>query len=159
MQLGGLIMTSNGMSTQAKTKVVAKHSGIEELEAAMLNFPDKMEAPIYHFHGPGVYIREMHIPKGALILGHEHKHDHLCVMLRGKLALLSKTAPPEIIEGPYMFVASSGRKLAFALKDTVFQNIHPTDSTNLKEIEKQFITKSDTFLEYEQLQASITEGD
>jgi len=76
------------------------------------------------------------------------------MLLRGKLAML---VDDEIIilEAPYIYTAPPGRKMWYAIEDSSFLNILPTEETDLLKIEEQFVEKSDTYLEHEELSAKF----
>jgi hypothetical protein len=50
-----------------KPTAIAKHEGIEQVEAAMLNLP-QADCPLVHRFGPGLYIRESDIEGQGLFL-------------------------------------------------------------------------------------------
>jgi hypothetical protein len=116
---------------------------LEAIEAAMLDEP-QIDIPVQHHFGPGIYIREMFAPAGALILGHAHKCDHMNIMLQGKMAIVVD-GEAKVIEAPYIFTGGPGRKIAYVIEDVVFQNVYATTETDLDAIEAQFIDKSATW--------------
>lgn len=118
---------------------------IASIEQAMLKAP-QVECPITHHFGGGIYLREMFAPAGTLLLGHEHKGDHMCVLLKGSMRIFGDGIPCEIT-APMIFMARAGRKFALTLEDTVFANIHPTEETDPAKCEELFVTKSDAYLE------------
>ena len=61
---------------------------VEALESHMLEHP-QVDCPVVHHFGPGIYVREVHLPKGALALGHAQRYEHLNIMLQGKVAMPS----------------------------------------------------------------------
>lgn len=91
--------------------------------------------PVIHRFGPGIYIRECFIPKGTLIVGHVHKHDHMNIMLQGKMIFFKEDGSKTQVEAPLCFVSPPGRKSALALEDTVWQNIYATNETDIATLE------------------------
>jgi hypothetical protein len=127
-----------------------KHSvTLDQIEATMLEFP-QVECPVSHHFGPGIYIREVVFPAGIFVIGHAHKQAHTCVMPKGKMAIITG-GDASVIEGPMIFTGQPGRKLAYVMEETVFQNIFATDETNLKALEDMFIEKSPAWLEHHML--------
>jgi hypothetical protein len=93
------------------------------------------ELPLTHSFSDGIYTREIFIKKGLFAIGKIHKSDHTFFLMRGKLLLCTEDGVKEI-EAPYYGNASAGTKrVAIALEDTVFVNVHPNPN-NIKEIEK-----------------------
>ena len=101
------------------TEVISSQR-MEELESAMLERP-QVECPITHHFLSGVYVREMFVPAGSLILGHEHKAHHGCLLLKGTIRQLSEDGEPvKELHAPLIFLAPPGRKLGFAVTDKGF---------------------------------------
>ena len=133
------------MSTLAEASREDDALKIERLEGAMLALP-QVDCPIDHFFASGVYVRQMTAPAGTLIVGHEHKTEHVCILLKGSMTI----ATPEgvkTVSAPLTFIATPGRKVAIVLEDIVFQNIHATNETDLDKIEAQLVVKSDAYNE------------
>ena len=103
----------------------------------------KQDCPIKHYFSPGIYIREMFIPRDTLILGHAHLHSTMNIIIRG-LARVRLEGEEELMlkkQGD-TFTSPPGRKLVYTLEDTVWQNIIATEETDLDKIEDLFISKS-----------------
>ena len=93
------------------------------------------ELPLTHSFSDGIYTREILIRKGMFAIGKIHKSDHAFFLMKGKLLLCTEEGVKEI-EAPFYGTASAGTKrVAIALEDTVFVNVHPNPN-NIKEIEK-----------------------
>jgi hypothetical protein len=93
------------------------------------------ELPLTHSFSDGIYTREILIRKGMFAIGKIHKSDHTFFLMKGKLLLCTEEGVKEI-EAPFYGTASAGTKrVAIALEDTVFVNVHPNPN-NIKEIEK-----------------------
>ena len=119
-----------------------------ELAEKMLLPEPQVECPVYNHFMPGIYIREMHIPKGTLVIGHEHIVESTNVFLKGKLKLLQEDGSWQELEAPMMFKGKLGRKVAIALEDCVWQNIFATDETDIEVLESTLIRKSVAYLEH-----------
>lgn len=128
--------------------------GTEEAEKAMLK-QEQGECPVLHHFGPGIYIREVHIPAGGIAIGHEHKTEHMNIMLKGKMSLLNDDGTVSVIEAPFMKVTKPGRKVAYIHEDVVWQNIFATDETDIETLENMFLNKSDEFKASEEQRKNI----
>jgi hypothetical protein len=117
---------------------------IEALERAMLE-QEQVDCPVTHHFGPGVYIREVAIPAGTVVIGHHHKGPCLNMLLKGAMKIRDPDGHPRVIEAPLVFTTGPGRKVALALSDCVFQNIHATEETDLDKLEQLLIEKSETW--------------
>lgn len=123
---------------------------IAKLDQSLLeridNLP-KVQCPIAHFFAPGIYLREMQIPKGTIAVGHYHKTKHFCTLVQGVAVFIKEDKTPEMLTGPLTFMAEPGHKIVFAATDIIVHNIHPnpdniTDQDKLEEI---FIEKTGYF--------------
>jgi len=92
-----------------------------------------------HYFGPGLYVREVTMPAGAVIVGKPHKTEHLCVMLQGHMRVKSEDGEVVELKAPTTFVAKPGRKVAYILETVVFQNIFATEETDIEKLEHMFI--------------------
>lgn len=122
---------------------------LEQLESKMLQLP-QVDHQTTHVFAPGIYWREVEIPAGALVLGHQHKTEHLNVMLSGRVRVLSDGQVIELT-APQVFASKPGtRKLVYAVEPTRWANVHanPTDETDLGKLEVIFIEKSAAHLEH-----------
>ena len=124
---------------------------LDALEAKLLGQPE-FDCPVTHRFGPGVYIREVFMPKGAYIIGHRHKTTHLNVMLTGVIGLINDDGSETILTAPQTFVAQPGRKSAFIYEDVVWQNIHATDETDVEKLEDMFLDLSPAYLEHHKVE-------
>jgi hypothetical protein len=119
---------------------------VVNLEEAMIREFGKCDpdavAPVNHYHCEGNYAREIFIPKDTCVIGKIHKHEHINVISKGKCLVVTEEGKEEL-EAPLTFISKAGIKRAvYALEDVVWTTIHPTESTNLKEIEDEVIAPS-----------------
>lgn len=99
------------------------------------------ECELVHHFGEGVYIRELTMPKGAIVAGFNHVHPHTNVVLRGRMTMYANGQIIEI-NGPTIFNWGSGRKIGHIHEETVWQNIHAIDTDDLDEIESYLYKKT-----------------
>lgn len=93
-------------------------------------------------YGCCTYAREMFIPKGTLIIGKIHRHQHLNIISKGKVVVYTEFGEKHL-EGPVTFVSEIGLKRSvFAVEDTLWTTIHLTEfvgEENLGKIEEEVI--------------------
>ena len=94
-------------------------------------------------YGCCAYAREMFIPKGTLIIGKIHKHQHLNIISKGKVIVYTEFGEKHM-ESPITFVSEIGLKRSvYAIEDTLWTTIHLTQfvgEENLDKIEKEVIS-------------------
>jgi hypothetical protein len=119
------------------TKPVTRES-ILALQAAMSESPQYTGEVTHHF-APGLYGRELFIQAGSLIVGKLHRHSHLISLIEGTCTISSEF-DRETIEAPRVWLSVAGIKRAiYAHTDSRIVTYHPTESTNLQEIEDEVI--------------------
>lgn len=104
---------------------------ILRLEAMMLSLPpatpDEIGAieivPIHHF-SPGIYMREIRIPKGTLLTGKIHKEEHLNILSRGELAVITDQGPKRLLASSVIPSMPGIKRVGFALQDCVWITVH-----------------------------------
>lgn len=94
-------------------------------------------------YGCCTYAREMLIPKGTLIIGKIHRHQHLNIISKGKVVVYTEFGEKHL-EAPITFVSEIGLKRSvYAVEDTLWTTIHLTKfvgEENLDKIEQEVIS-------------------
>lgn len=128
---GGTLMqfTAGGDSASMREKIL-------RLEASMTDQP-QVECPVRHTFAPGLYAREMTIPKGVAAVGAIHKTKHITTISKGRILLMTDDGIVEIC-APYTGVSEAGiKRAAYALEDTVMTCYHPTNETDLDKLAEE----------------------
>ena len=111
----------------------AMRAKICALQDAMTDLP-QIDCPVRHIFAPGLYIREMTIPKGVTAVGAIHKTKHATTISKGRLLLMTDEGIQEVAAG-YTGVSEPGiKRAAYALEDTVMVCYHVTDETDLDKL-------------------------
>jgi hypothetical protein len=121
---------------------------VMRLEDALRQLPQLEEQVTHHF-SPGVYVRELFIPKGAILTGKIHRHAHLNIVPRGDISVLTEHGIKRVT-GPCTLMSSPGIKRAgYAHEDTIWMTVHanPDDERDLAKLEARFIAPSFDALE------------
>jgi hypothetical protein len=96
-------------------------------------------------YGCCTYAREMMIPKGTLIIGKIHRHQHLNFITQGKVIVYTEFGDKHL-EAPCTFISEVGLKRAvYAEEDTLWTTVHMTEfgsETELDKIEIEVIAPS-----------------
>lgn len=118
---------------------------IPKLETGLLQC-EQVECPLVHRFAPGVYLREIFMPAGSFVLGHEHVTGHFNVILSGRARVLIDGKVREI-QAPFTFKSEPGiRKALYVLEDMIWQTIHPTDETDVEKLEAMLVKPSAEYL-------------
>lgn len=121
---------------------------VEHLLAQVEQMP-QVDCQTKHYFGPGIYIREVTMPAGSVVIGKPHRGDHMCVMLQGRMIIVQADGTKKELVAPMTFVGNAGRKVAYILETTVFQNILATDETDIEVLENMLVDNTQPMLEGE----------
>ena len=101
--------------------------------------------PIDEKYGCCTYAREMLIPKGTVIIGKIHRHQHLNFIAKGKVTVFTEFGEKNL-EAPCTFISEIGLKRAvYAHEDTLWTTVHLTEhvgEVNIDKIETEVIAPS-----------------
>ena len=93
-----------------------------------------------HVFTPGIYIRQMFIPKGIYIVSEIHKTEHPFFILTGAVSVYSPEGGLQRFLAPFMGVTKPGTQRAlFTHEDTLWITIHATEKTDINEIGKEIL--------------------
>lgn len=130
-----------------KESVVLRGTGdglrerVERLERNMRKRPT-IEIPVRHYFATGLYAREITIPAGAVAVGKIHKTQHINVLSKGSVTMLT-SAGSCYVEAPYTWVVEPGKKAAaYAHVETVWTSfcVNPTDERDIEKLETALIS-------------------
>jgi hypothetical protein len=121
---------------------------VDHLLAQVEQMP-QVDCQTKHYFGPSIYIREVTMPAGTVVIGKPHRKEHMCVMLQGRMVVVLGDGTKQELVAPLTFVGSAGRKVAYILETTVFQNILATDETDIEVLENMLVDNTQPALEGE----------
>lgn len=141
----GLVTSHDGV------ELVLLHTGeppalmrarITDLVQWMLDLPgEKLEMDVKHSFCDGMYIRELLIPKGAILAGKIHRLDCINFVKSGDITVLTEFGLRRVGAG-FMGSSPAGiQKIGHAHEDTVFVNVFRTDETDITVIEELIASK------------------
>lgn len=114
---------------------------ILSMEAFMLEQP-QVEIPVTHHFSQGIYAREITAPAGVMMTGMVHKHEHLNIMSKGEVSVLTEDGIKRF-KAPCTFVSKPGTKrIGYVHEEMVWTTIHATTETDLKKLEAELVTRS-----------------
>lgn len=130
---------------------------IDAFEAALMDNKEELELaigdsemfPLKHSFIDGLYVREMEMKKGYFAIGKLQKHEHLWMLLKGRLTVTTRSGSEEYVGPCYVKAKPGEKKAVYAHEDSIFVNIYPNidNTTDLEAIENKWIAKN--YLEYE----------
>lgn len=115
---------------------------VDELEAAMRQHPNQIDIPVRHYFAHGLYAREITIPADVMAVGKIHKTQHINVLSKGTVTMLTADGPLKV-SAPFTWVVEPGKKAAaYAHCETVWTSfcINPTDELDIDTLEAALIS-------------------
>jgi hypothetical protein len=96
-------------------------------------------------YGCCTYAREIFLPKGAVVIGKIHKHQHLNFITKGKVIVFTEFGEKHL-EAPCTFISEIGLKRAvYVEEDTLWTTVHLTkfdNESDLAKVEDEVIAPS-----------------
>lgn len=111
--------------------------------------------PVTHHFGPDVYIREIFIPEGTTIIGAKHKHPHLNVLVQGTIRVMTDNGGVVELTAPMTLMSGAGKKAAYAITDTIWQNVYSTPIKDATELESVLFEQSEAYYKDEEYRNSL----
>jgi hypothetical protein len=140
------------VKVQFREKIMIVQDGLQRLIDSGAAQSTLEDCTLKHYFAPKddkygccTYAREMMIPKGTLIIGKIHRHQHLNFIAKGKVTVFTEFGQKHL-EGPCTFVSEIGLKRAvYAEEDTLWTTVHLTEfesEAELGKIEQEVIAPS-----------------
>lgn len=120
----------------------SKTKGIKVLGDSKSILKDSLDLPIKHKFADQVYLREMTIKKGMVVVGAIHNHLHIFFLLKGHLTLSDKDSV-EDYQAPCYVISKPGiQRAVYANEDSIVVNIHknPDNIEDVDELEKKLVS-------------------
>lgn len=129
--------------------------GLITLEDAISKVPgayigDRKEW-LKHSFADGIYMREIKIPAGQLLVGKIHRHSHPNVLLSGEVLVRTEYGGSQYLKGPMAMISPAATKRGvFTLTDCHWITFHKVgEERDLKKIEEMVIAPTYEDLEKE----------
>ena len=117
---------------------------LDELELSIVQNLQPVECPLFHRFVNGMYIREIFMPKDALITSKIHLTEHPFTISKGKVAVCIDGDNWQEFEAPYTGITKAGtRRVLYVIEDCVWTTYHlnPDNGQDLEAIEDRIIEK------------------
>ena len=132
---------------------------ISEIEQGVLGLPGSVHSAVdtgtsiglsvSHTVTPGLYVRELTMPAGLLIVSRIHLREHPFYILSGEVSVYDGDSVSTFF-GPYKGITLPGTKrVLYTHEDTVWVTFHVTDKTTVEELEKSGELVCDKFEEFD----------
>ena len=128
---------------------IAVRANIQRLQSILERHPDAFHGdndycPLKHSFADGIYVREIFIPAGTVVVGKIHKHTHPNFLLKGRVIVVTEEGRKELV-APMSMISPAGTKRAVhAIEDSTWVTVHVNEDNgqDLKVIEDRIIAKN-----------------
>lgn len=118
---------------------------IERYEAYALQLP-QVEIQTLHWLHAGQYFRQITIPADTLATGAVHLRDHVSVMVRGDMTVLTDRGMQRVT-GYHAWQGLAGQKrVGYAHAETVWLTVHRCDAETVEEAEAELFENAPMLL-------------
>lgn len=109
-----------------------------EIQEQVAQLP-QVEIPIFHHFAPNIYMRQMDVAAGILMVTKMHKTEHFLIVLKGSATILDGNGLMHV-QAPQIIKTQKGTKrVIYFHEDSAWLTTHPTSETDLGAIEEQLI--------------------
>jgi quercetin dioxygenase-like cupin family protein len=111
---------------------------------------DSKIAPIKHSFADGIYVRQMDMKQGSIVVGAIHKHLHVWFLLTGCVTVATEDTTEDYIAPCYVVSTPGVKRVILANEDSIFVNIHknPSNTQDIDKLEKEIVALN--YEEYEE---------
>ena len=113
-------------------------------EENIVTHQDSKLFPLKHTFADGIYVRQMSLDQGSIVVGAIHKHLHVWFLLTGHISVVTEDATEDYVAPCYVVATPGTKRVIYANKKSIFVNIHknPTNSQDIKWLEKEIVATS-----------------
>ena len=127
---------------------------LDQVELAIATGMGQVECPVRHIFTPGMYGREIFMPKGTVVVSKIHKTEHPYIVSKGCAHVFIEGVGWQTITAPHTGVTKPmTRRVLLIAEDCVWTTFHATNKTDVGEIEKEIIEpRIEHFLKFDAAQ-------
>ncbi|HLA60905.1 MAG TPA: hypothetical protein VK626_01545 [Nitrospiraceae bacterium] len=102
---------------------------------------EQADLPLKHHFSPGLYLREIFMPAGTVVVGKIHKTEHFNILVKGACWIIHDDFSREELRAPAVFVSKAGvQKVLCIIEDMIWMTTHVTEETDLVKLEQALVT-------------------
>ena len=100
------------------------------------------EIPIKHLFADQIYIRQMEMKQGQVVVGAIHNHLHAWFLMKGRVLINNNGEKVEHIAPCYTVSQPGSKRFIYALEDSIFVNVHknPSNTQDIEDIENELVS-------------------
>ena len=144
------ITLSKREEIQSLQDMLVSQADGDNIEGNGKNIIHSKNFPLKHTFADGIYIRQMDMKAGSMVVGAIHNHLHVWFLLTGNLSGATEESVEDFVAPCYVLSTPGAKRVIYAVEDSIFVNIHknPKNIKNIKKLEDEIVSL--TFEEYEE---------
>ena len=115
-----------------QTVLISEVDGVD-----IVTHQDSKLFPLKHTFADGIYVRQMNMKKGSVVVGAIHKHLHVWFLLTGNISVATEETVEDYIAPCYVVATPGTKRVIHANEDSIFVNVHknPTNTKDMSLVE------------------------
>jgi len=152
----GVVITPDMPKTAIRKAICDFEERMREAEVRGQLIDESNLYPVKHYFTDGVVARSMFIPKGSVIVGKIHRHEHLNFLTKGHVTVVTEEGGMEELWGGMILVSPvAAKRLLIAHEDTMWTVVHRSEAKNPAELEEEVIAKDYSEFSSPQLELNL----
>jgi hypothetical protein len=129
-------------SVQEIQDIIVNNNDVEGFYGDGESIVEVPEIPIKHSFADQIYIRQMNMSEGDIVVGAIHNHLHAWFLMKGRVLINNNGDQVEHIAPCYTISEPGSKRFIYALEDSIFVNVHknPTNTRNIEDIENELVS-------------------
>lgn len=101
---------------------------VDLVEGVIEAFLEPVDCELRHIFTPGLYARQITIPKGTTLTSLIHNTCHPFTISKGKVSVWIDAENEQVLEAPYTGITYPGtRRVLYTHEEVIWTTYHPTD--------------------------------
>jgi len=129
-------------SAELLQSLIISNNDIDGFYGNGKDIPEIKEIPIKHGFADQIYLREMTMQAGQIVIGAIHNHQHIWFLMKGKVTINDNGEIIDHIAPCYMISEPGSKRIIYAHEHSIFVNIHknPSNTKDIKELENELVS-------------------
>lgn len=129
-------------SAELLQSLIISNNDIDGFYGNGKDIPEIKEITIKHGFADQIYLREMTMQAGQIVIGAIHNHQHIWFLMKGKVTINDNGEIIDHIAPCYMISEPGSKRIIYAHEHSIFVNIHknPSNTKDIKELENELVS-------------------
>ena len=116
---------------------------VDVIQHGLGAFP-RAECPVTHRFTPGLYAREIFMPRGVMVVSRIHKTEHPFAVLQGTALVWTEETGVITLKAGHVGITKPGtRRVLYMPEDCRWVTFHPTTETDLDKLQEELTETPD----------------